>query len=68
MKSAKLYDPNSVEISEQEQPEPTDDELLVEINACGVCTTDLHMYTGGRHRRLSDDPRPRERWRGGRSW
>ena len=47
MKSAKLHDPNSVEISEQEQPEPTDDELLVEINACGVCTTDLHMYTGG---------------------
>ena len=46
MKSATLNDPHSVEISDQERPEPTSDELLVEISACGVCTTDLHMYSG----------------------
>ncbi|WP_262176312.1 zinc-dependent alcohol dehydrogenase family protein [Haloarcula laminariae] len=47
MKSATLHGPNSVEVSERERPEPSSDELLVEINACGVCTTDLHMYSGG---------------------
>lgn len=46
MKSATLTDANSVTIDERRRPEPASDELLVEINACGVCTTDLHMYRG----------------------
>ncbi|WP_273837405.1 alcohol dehydrogenase catalytic domain-containing protein [Halococcus sp. PRR34] len=46
MKAATLTDANSVEIGEQQQPEPDTDELLVEVDACGVCTTDVHMYSG----------------------
>ncbi|GAB3673367.1 zinc-dependent alcohol dehydrogenase family protein [Halopiger thermotolerans] len=46
MKSATLTDVNSVEIDERQRPEPNGDELLVEVNACGVCTTDVHMYSG----------------------
>nr|WP_236639721.1 alcohol dehydrogenase catalytic domain-containing protein [Salinigranum halophilum] len=46
MKTATLTDAHTVEISDRERPEPAPDELLVAINACGVCTTDLHMYSG----------------------
>lgn len=46
MKSAILTDVNAVEIDERQRPEPNGDELLVEVNACGVCTTDVHMYSG----------------------
>lgn len=47
MKSVELTDAHSVQVTNRQRPEPVDDELLVEINACGVCTTDLHMYSGG---------------------
>jgi len=46
MKTATLIDAHTVEISDTERPEPDPGELLVEINACGLCATDLHMYTG----------------------
>jgi NADPH2:quinone reductase len=46
MKTATLTDAHTVEIADTERPEPGPDELLVEIEACGVCTTDLHMYSG----------------------
>ncbi|WP_435154333.1 zinc-dependent alcohol dehydrogenase family protein [Haladaptatus sp. DFWS20] len=46
MKTAILTDAHTVEIGDTERPEPAPHELLVEINVCGVCTTDLHMYSG----------------------
>lgn len=46
MKTARLTDAQTIEIGDTERPEPGPDELLVEINVCGVCTTDLHMYSG----------------------
>ncbi|WP_197431285.1 zinc-dependent alcohol dehydrogenase family protein [Halorubrum sp. CBA1125] len=46
MKSAILTDDRSVEISNRQRPVPDNDELLVEVDACGVCTTDVHMYSG----------------------
>lgn len=46
MKSATLMDVNSIEIEERPRPEPGSNELLIEVNACGVCTTDVHMYSG----------------------
>jgi L-iditol 2-dehydrogenase len=46
MRAATLADARTVEIEDRRRPEPGPDELLVEINACGVCTTDLHMYRG----------------------
>ena len=27
-------------------PKPTRDEVLIEVNACGVCLTDLHVIDG----------------------
>lgn len=46
MKTATLTDVHTVEIDDRAQAEPGPAELLVAINACGVCTTDLHMYSG----------------------
>lgn len=46
MKTATLTDANSIVIDERQRPEPDSDELLVEVDACGVCTTDVHMYNG----------------------
>ncbi|WP_158057903.1 alcohol dehydrogenase catalytic domain-containing protein [Halorussus halophilus] len=46
MRTATLTDAHTVEIGDRRRPEPDADELLVQINACGVCATDLHMYTG----------------------
>ncbi|MFC7202751.1 zinc-dependent alcohol dehydrogenase family protein [Haloferax namakaokahaiae] len=46
MRTVELTDTHTVEVGNTTRPEPARDELLVEVNACGVCTTDLHMYTG----------------------
>ena len=46
MKTATLTDAHTVKIDDAERPDPGPDELLVEIHSCGVCTTDLHLYTG----------------------
>lgn len=46
MKTATLTDAHTVKIGDTERPEPALHELLVEINVCGVCATDLHMYSG----------------------
>ena len=34
-------------------PQPADGELLIKINACGVCRTDLHIVEGELPQRLS---------------
>lgn len=46
MRTANLTGARTVEVTEQPEPEPSRDELLVAIEACGVCATDLHMYSG----------------------
>lgn len=46
MRATALTDVGAVEVQERDRPTPADDELLVEIGACGVCMTDYHMYHG----------------------
>lgn len=46
MKTAALVDVGQVEVQERDQPTPADGELLVQVEACGVCKTDYHMYHG----------------------
>lgn len=51
MKAQHLHQPAPVDsqplkLSEVERPVPTADELLVKINTCGVCHTDLHVIEG----------------------
>ncbi len=39
-------DASPLVLSEVAIPEPADDEVLVEVSACGICRTDLHVVEG----------------------
>jgi len=42
--AAVLHGPRELRIEEVEKPKVTPGKVLVEVKACGVCMTDLHMY------------------------
>src|SRR3990172_1733214 len=44
MKAAFVVAPRKFEIREIEMPTITDDEILVKVEACGVCTSDMATY------------------------
>ncbi len=44
MKAAFIVAPKKIEIREVEMPAIDDDEMLVKIEACGVCTSDMASY------------------------
>jgi len=46
MKTAILQAPREFEIAEQTVPSIADDEVLVRVAYCGVCTSELDMWTG----------------------
>lgn len=46
MQAEVLTAENSVTLKEQPTPTPDSGEVLVEVDACGVCMTDYHMYHG----------------------
>lgn len=47
MKAAVLTAERSLDVRDRDRPDPAADEVLVAVEACGVCTTDYHMYDGG---------------------
>jgi L-iditol 2-dehydrogenase len=44
--SAVWYGRNDLRLEERPLPEPGADDVLVEVDACGVCATDLHLVDG----------------------
>lgn len=46
MKSHVLTGVESLEMADNPKPEPGPSEVVVEVDACGVCMTDYHMYHG----------------------
>lgn len=44
MRAAVLYGPRDLRINEVEIPKIKNEEVLIEVKNCGICTTDLHMY------------------------
>ncbi|MDZ7262845.1 MAG: zinc-dependent alcohol dehydrogenase family protein [candidate division KSB1 bacterium] len=46
MKAAVFLDFNKMELQELPQPQPGPDEVVLKVNACGVCGTDSHIYSG----------------------
>ena len=44
MKAAVLTGAEQIEVQELSIPEIGEDEVLVKIEACGICGTDLHAY------------------------
>jgi 2-desacetyl-2-hydroxyethyl bacteriochlorophyllide A dehydrogenase len=44
MKAAIFYGPRDIRTEEVEDPEIQDNEILIQVKACGICGSDLHMY------------------------
>jgi alcohol dehydrogenase, propanol-preferring len=43
---AAVFDGRSLQVAEVPDPEPGPGEILIEVSACGVCRTDLHIVDG----------------------
>ncbi|MGI9623703.1 MAG: zinc-dependent alcohol dehydrogenase [Acidimicrobiales bacterium] len=50
MKAALITAKETVELLEFPDPDPTPDQVVVDISYCGVCGTDVHGYQTGRSR------------------
>jgi len=52
MKSLLLTQYNHLEITDTPQPQPSPDEVLIEVAACGICGSDVHGFDGSTGRRI----------------
>lgn len=52
MKALVLSEYKRLEMADLPQPRPAADELLIRIQACGICGSDVHGYDGSTGRRL----------------
>jgi L-iditol 2-dehydrogenase len=52
MKSLLLSAYNHLEIADLPAPQPGSDEVLVRVEACGICGSDVHGYDGSSGRRI----------------
>ena len=52
MKALLLSQYKQLEIVDLPTPQPAGDELLIRIQACGICGSDVHGYDGSTGRRL----------------
>lgn len=52
MKALMLRAHKQLEIVEMEKPRPREDELLVQVRACGICGSDVHGFDGSTGRRI----------------
>lgn len=46
MRSAVFYGKHDLRIEEQETPKVGPNDVLIQVKACGVCGTDVHIYEG----------------------
>lgn len=46
MKAAVFHKKFDIRVEEVKKPIPNPDEVLIKVEACGVCGTDLHIYEG----------------------
>ena len=46
MKAAVFHRPNELRVEEVAVPQPGDDEVLLKVDMCGICGTDVHIYRG----------------------
>ena len=51
MKSAYFYGKHDIRVEEAKTPEPGPGEVLIQVKACGICGTDVHIYEGDKARR-----------------
>lgn len=46
MKAAVFYKSHDLRIEDLPTPSPKKDEVLIEVKACGICGTDIHIFEG----------------------
>ncbi len=46
MKAAVYYNPRDMKVVERPTPTPGDNDVIINVKACGVCGTDVHMFEG----------------------
>lgn len=46
MKAASLFGVGDLRIVEKNVPEISEDEVLIQVGACGICGTDIHFFKG----------------------
>jgi len=47
MRAAVLYGPRDIRVEDMPDPECGDHDIVIEVANCGICGSDLHMYTKG---------------------
>jgi len=52
MKALILSEYKKLDLVDMQKPQPGDDELLIRVQACGVCGSDVHGYDGNTGRRV----------------
>ena len=52
MKALLLTDYKQMEVTEVEEPEVGADDVLIQVEACGICGSDIHGYDGSTGRRI----------------
>ena len=57
MKSLKYYGPGSIRLEDMPVPKVASGEVLVKVEACGICATDLKTFLRG-HPKNSSRIRP----------
>ena len=66
MKAAVLQGPKQIEVQEISRPKVRPQEVLVNVQACGICTFERRLYSGERKMRYPPHCRSRSRWGGSR--
>ena len=46
MRASVLVEPKASHIRELPAPTPEDNEVLIQVEACGVCASDVHRWRG----------------------
>ncbi len=46
MKSAVFYGKHDLRVEQTEMPKPGPKEVVIQVKACGICGTDVHIYEG----------------------
>jgi L-iditol 2-dehydrogenase len=65
MRAARLYGVGDLRVDEVERPKiAAEDEVLIRIQACGICPSDLRAYTGLRPAHRSTPYTPGHEWTG----
>ena len=56
MRYALIREVGKIQLAVKEMPDVSKDSVLVKVETCGVCGTDLHILSGKLHRRLPYSP------------